>query len=244
MDPTAKAVENTFALIFRVQEQLNNKKRDLRTITDCEIVFVEENNSYKIIQQAIEQLPESAQSLFETVLPLCKEGQKAFETTLEFCAKQLAENLPHFEEKLKFERKFPLKQDFHFKSVLTYEDDVVVCMPYPLPGLAFRMRQGIVSFYQQIEQHCCLSDPSGSARIYPHETRAGARIATRSCVSDHFFNKDFSVPHAAVHYATAFIEEITVLGPELFPPWARLPLIVPTGADLLACTAPAEAEVD
>ena len=223
---------NTFALIFRIHDQLETKKRDLRTIVDSEFIFIDDINATKVILRAIERVPECYQFLFQDLVDECKKSLAANELALAFRAKQLSDNYSNFEEKLKQEEEFKLKEDFNFTSVLKYEDDIVFSHTVRLPGLSFRFRQGFASFLQQLEQYCCLSKPSDPHRNFAPETRCGGRIITRDHTSNYFFNEQHDLHQAAIHYISAFIEEINALGPLRFPPWARLPLITPTDAEL------------
>ena len=228
------SVQDIVNLIKRTQEQLHERRQDLRTITDTEIYLSQLQKTVRVWRTAINKVTPRNHPGLINLIQLCDSYDEYFSKITAYQQKFLQERAPHIAESEEIEKDFPRRPDFHFKNTAFYADDIYYEISEKLPGFHYRMRQGIASFYQQLQTHCCLSAPSDRHSLYPRETEYGIRCVSRCQNSNFPFNDEHTVAEAAFHYAVAFVEEFNALGPELFIPYRYLPRIDPSDREIAA----------
>ena len=225
-------VDNTWALIERVLDQHFSKRTS--TISEKERCHKEFTNVVEVIKNAIKKVPANVSAPFNRVLDKFIDHLKESNLCDRIRERQIHENKEFAEQKRIIEKDFPRHTEIEFVNLNVYADDVVLELSEPLPGAHFRFRQGIVSFFQQVERFCLLPEPNEYGHHYPPEIISGRYVKTRHPYSRFFFNEEFSVYDEAILYACSFVMEMNKWGPAFFKPYLPLPLVTPSDAELYA----------
>ena len=225
-------VRDTYLLINRINQQLLEKRRDIRLLTDAELLFNEEEKAFRVITRALSRLPADARPFFADFIGQVEEISENFRITLAYREQYRTERLRNIGEIERIESLFPKFPNLIGVEVKAYLDELIIITPFRIPGLLYRVRQALYSFWQQVEAHACLVEPSNPNKRYPIEVERGLWVKTRSSRIDYFFTGGAPVSVVGARYIQAFIEEINVLSPHMFIPNQYLPLLQPTEDEL------------
>ena len=225
-------VTNTWALIERVINQYKDKR--ILTISEKERHHKEFAGVVTVCKNAIEKVPARLAAPFNRVLERLLDHQKESNLCDRIRERQIHENKEFAEKKRLVEKDFPRHTNIDFIDLNVYSDDIVIKFSEPLPGVHFRFRQGIVSFFQQVERFCLLPEPNEYGHHYPPEIMSGRYVKTRHLYSQFFFDDEYTFYDEAVLYACKFVMEMNKWGPAFFVPFLPLPLVTPTNAELYA----------
>ena len=157
-------------LFERMNGQLADKRKNITTIVDIYNLFEDEQKAFRVIQRAVQNLPNRQRALLGELRALHETLEEDFVVVKTWQSKYKRERERFLTANLYQERHLEARPNFRILELKPKGKYIQFKISEKVQEFEFRVRQALVSFHQLIETHCSSTLPLPTVLSAPVQT--------------------------------------------------------------------------